>query len=415
MFKDIENKVIILILFVLLVIYLYLLLSPSQPKPLSHLPNIVIERDSLERFQEFMKEVNEYKSGYNSWSNFYGDPKNYTGKSEYETGKLDDFFLDDKYSEQASAEWKYEPLIPSTNVLCDNIWVTMRSEMNYKYLWMHATESQWLGASATMDTPIHRKTFRLHPIQPDCSQGGWVLLQEGDSNNFIWMISPNRTEAYANDAWVVKLGTTDINQAYQDSAYHFLLEKDGYLVNRESLACVNVMTDAESQYIAKGHSNGWNHNLPAGREFGAMLHFTIVNNSEIETSLQKEAVEERLTKQEDESYIQQISRFPLSNHEKKVISFGLYGSKPKYTIGAIRNVQLAQVYFPGWICRFYVTSDVPTEIITNLTIAGAEIYPIPSGMGYISGMFWRFMVAADSTVDRYLIRDTDSRLNARDR
>ena len=30
-------------------------------------------------------------------------------------------------------------------------------------------------------------------------------------------------------------------------------------------------------------------------------------------------------------------------------------------------------------------------------------------------MFWRFLVADDPTVDRYIIRDSDSRLNARDR
>ena len=36
-------------------------------------------------------------------------------------------------------------------------------------------------------------------------------------------------------------------------------------------------------------------------------------------------------------------------------------------------------------------------------------------MGNTSGMFWRFMVASDPTVDRYIIRDVDSRLNARDR
>lgn len=30
-------------------------------------------------------------------------------------------------------------------------------------------------------------------------------------------------------------------------------------------------------------------------------------------------------------------------------------------------------------------------------------------------MFYRFLVASDTTVDRYIIRDVDSRLNARDR
>jgi hypothetical protein len=54
-------------------------------------------------------------------------------------------------------------------------------------------------------------------------------------------------------------------------------------------------------------------------------------------------------------------------------------------------------------------------VIATLKGLGAEILPVPSGMGYSSGMFWRFMVAVDSTVDRYIVRDVDSRLNARDR
>jgi hypothetical protein len=29
-------------------------------------------------------------------------------------------------------------------------------------------------------------------------------------------------------------------------------------------------------------------------------------------------------------------------------------------------------------------------------------------------MFWRFLVADDPTVDRYIVRDSDSRLNARE-
>ena len=62
-----------------------------------------------------------------------------------------------------------------------------------------------------------------------------------------------------------------------------------------------------------------------------------------------------------------------------------------------------------------MTSDVPEEVVRNLTALGAEIKEIPSGKGYSSGMFWRFMVADDPTVDRYIIRDTDSRLNARER
>ena len=37
------------------------------------------------------------------------------------------------------------------------------------------------------------------------------------------------------------------------------------------------------------------------------------------------------------------------------------------------------------------------------------------GGGGIGGMFWRFLVAADETVDRFIVRDSDSRLNTRER
>jgi hypothetical protein len=44
-----------------------------------------------------------------------------------------------------------------------------------------------------------------------------------------------------------------------------------------------------------------------------------------------------------------------------------------------------------------------------------EIIPVTDIKGGIAGMFWRFLVADDPTVDRFIIRDSDSRLNARER
>ena len=56
---------------------------------------------------------------------------------------------------------------------------------------------------------------------------------------------------------------------------------------------------------------------------------------------------------------------------------GLYGTKEKYTHGAIRNAEMAKIYYPGWVCRYYVTSDVPHEVISQLEALGAEIFKIP--------------------------------------
>ncbi len=380
----------------------------------------------MENYNQFVKEFKEYQSGESNWyKGLYDDPSNSNNTREYgfnkewgASGKQDDpFFLqefeggngNDKYREE---NVPYEPIVPSPNYKCQDGWLSIRSEMNYKYLWMHTGENMWMGATATMDTPLHRKSFKVYPVVENCGDGGWVMLQEGDSEGFIMMVGPSATAAGDSDEWVVKIGTANQAAARNDSQYHFLIEADGYMLNRGAMAMVNVMP--ESEYAVRGHSGGWDRKQPAGREYGAMMHFQYINSSFVEDAIRKEQREETEANEQDQKYIQQIASFPQSS-EKRVISFGLYGAKPKYTMGAIKNVQLAATYFPGWVCRFYFTSDVPEDVKTRLAGLGAELLPIPGGMGYTSGMFWRFMVAADPTVDRYIVRDTDSRLNSRDR
>lgn len=418
--KDIENIITITILLVLCMVYLYLLLSPTQP----HVPkpqNYVIQLDTRENFNSF---INAYSS-HNSYSEGFGWENSNSSSSSGSTvyyrnwGKAehaDDFFIDG-YKEgggggsgAASSAGKSEPIVPSKNYRCRACWLSARSELNYKYLWMHTGESMWMGAAATMDTPLHRKAFEVVPVNEDCSDGGWVRLRESDSEGFIMMVPPS--PVFNIEEWVVKIGVNDLETTANDTSYHFLLEEEGYLLNRGAMAFVNVMPQAE--YSVRGHSGGWDRAKAAGREYGAMMHFQFINESLVLEAIAKEDREQKEADEEDKMYIQQIATFPTST-EKRVISFGLYGGKEKYTVGAIRNAELAKTYFPGWVCRYYVTSDVPTDVIAELKKNGAEIQDIPSGMGYSSGMFWRFMVASDSTVDRYIVRDVDSRLNARDR
>jgi hypothetical protein len=100
---------------------------------------------------------------------------------------------------------------------------------------------------------------------------------------------------------------------------------------------------------------------------------------------------------------------------KKIISFSLWGENPKYTIGAIRNVGLASILYPGWVCRFYVGKSVPSEIITILkNFKNTEIVEM-DGEGNWSGMFWRFYPASEDDVDIIISRDCDSRLSLRER
>jgi len=98
---------------------------------------------------------------------------------------------------------------------------------------------------------------------------------------------------------------------------------------------------------------------------------------------------------------------------------GLYGNNTRYTGGAIRNAELVPQYFPGWTLRLYtLTSSVPKDILSRLRELGAEIIPMDNHKmlgGKIGGMFWRFLVADDPSVDAFIVRDSDSRMSMRDK
>lgn len=98
---------------------------------------------------------------------------------------------------------------------------------------------------------------------------------------------------------------------------------------------------------------------------------------------------------------------------KKIISFSLWGSKPFYTHGAIENVKLQEKIYPGWVCRFYHDNTVPEDSLNELRALGAELIPMPKSDGNY-GMFWRFMPLDDETIERFIVRDTDCRLNVRE-
>ena len=100
---------------------------------------------------------------------------------------------------------------------------------------------------------------------------------------------------------------------------------------------------------------------------------------------------------------------------KKVISFCLWGSNPRYTVGAIKNAQLANEIYPDWVCRFYIAKCVPMGIINNLFMMNnTELY-VMNDPGDWNGMFWRFYAASDPNVDVMISRDTDSRLTLREK
>jgi hypothetical protein len=111
----------------------------------------------------------------------------------------------------------------------------------------------------------------------------------------------------------------------------------------------------------------------------------------------------------------------MTGQEYCVISFAMYASDNKSLAYYIRCLLRAQhhaaIFFPGWRVRVYHDSSIPASELVVARSRGVETISMPrSDMpGHIAGMFWRFYVADDPSVDRYMIRDLDSIFSWRER
>jgi len=108
---------------------------------------------------------------------------------------------------------------------------------------------------------------------------------------------------------------------------------------------------------------------------------------------------------------------PLNAAEpgRNLIAFSLHGDAQAYFDGAVRNAIAASFIYPEWRCRFYVDESVPDRVIQRLLEEGAKVRRVGGLPAGRFGTFWRFLVADDEAVDRYLVRDCDACLNARER
>jgi hypothetical protein len=97
-----------------------------------------------------------------------------------------------------------------------------------------------------------------------------------------------------------------------------------------------------------------------------------------------------------------------------VIAFSLWGNNPRYLRGAMRNLQEAPLVYPGWICRFYVDNSVPIEFVNLAIEHGAQVVQQPVNQSVRQKLSWRFLVANDPTVRRFLVRDADSVISVRE-
>lgn len=110
-----------------------------------------------------------------------------------------------------------------------------------------------------------------------------------------------------------------------------------------------------------------------------------------------------------------LTQRPRLADQKNVIAFSLWGQQVNYLWGALDNLLAAPRLYPGWQVRIYLDESVPEPVQALLRELGADLRLQPGGQTTRQKLCWRFHVANDPTVHRFLVRDIDSVLKARER
>lgn len=91
---------------------------------------------------------------------------------------------------------------------------------------------------------------------------------------------------------------------------------------------------------------------------------------------------------------------------KKYISLSVWGDKPRYVIGAQRQIQLASEFYPDWKVLIYTDNPEPYKNYTN-----AETIVRNTDM---NGVFWRFEPLFEDDGNIVIVRDSDGRITFRE-
>jgi len=96
-----------------------------------------------------------------------------------------------------------------------------------------------------------------------------------------------------------------------------------------------------------------------------------------------------------------------------VIAFSLFGVNPRYAQPLIASADIRQLLYPLWTLRVYVDKSVPNDLKQTLRVKGCQVVQVDNSA--LPGTFWRYFVADDEKIDRFLVRHADSILNIRER
>jgi len=95
------------------------------------------------------------------------------------------------------------------------------------------------------------------------------------------------------------------------------------------------------------------------------------------------------------------------------LSFSLWGDKPIYNIGAIKNAELWKEIYPEWKMVVYHDNSTPIEVVNKLKELDVTVIDMTGVNVY--GPFWRFFAESIPDCEYSIFRDCDSRISVREK
>jgi len=109
---------------------------------------------------------------------------------------------------------------------------------------------------------------------------------------------------------------------------------------------------------------------------------------------------------------------------RNIISMSLDGDDIDKLYGALRYSQLVPIVFPRWRLRVYVSSVALNDtgshrvlriLVKKLEYSGVEVFRVRGlTAARIPAELWAYLVADDSEVDRFVVRNSDTRPSDRE-
>jgi len=109
--------------------------------------------------------------------------------------------------------------------------------------------------------------------------------------------------------------------------------------------------------------------------------------------------------------------FNAANPAENVIAYGLWGNDQRYQVPLLENARIRPHLFPAWSMRVYHDDTVDPAYLALLRERGVDLRQtgLPPDVPVHRKLLWRFQVASDPGVRRFLCRDADSLLTVKER